>query len=85
MLTSYADLARKLDTPEKKYHAQFKDVFDGFRGLMKHPEPNQRPIGSRTDKWPRLASSTRPRIALGSRAGRDAKEGSEKRHRTRES
>ena len=38
MLSSHADLARKLATLEKKYDAQFKAVFDAIRELMT-PEP----------------------------------------------
>lgn len=34
MLASNAELARKLDTMEKKYEAQFKVVFDAIRNLM---------------------------------------------------
>ena len=46
MLASHADLARKLETLEKKYDAQFKVVFDAIRELMTPPEPgNKRPIG----------------------------------------
>jgi len=45
MLASHADLARKLDTLERKYDTQFKVVFDAIRELMKPPEPRQRRIG----------------------------------------
>jgi hypothetical protein len=45
MLGSHAELARKLDTLEKKYDAQFKVVFDAIRELMKPPESKKRPIG----------------------------------------
>jgi hypothetical protein len=45
LLASHADLARKLDTLEKKYDAQFKVVFDAIRQLMASPEPKKRPIG----------------------------------------
>ena len=45
MLASHADLARKLNTLERKYDAQFKVVFDAIRELMKPPEPRQRRIG----------------------------------------
>ncbi len=38
MLTSNAELARKLDALERKYDAQFKVVFDAIRQLMKPPE-----------------------------------------------
>jgi hypothetical protein len=45
MLASHADLARKLDSLEKKYDAQFKVVFDAIRQLMTPPEPKRRHIG----------------------------------------
>jgi hypothetical protein len=45
LLTSHADLARKLDSLEKKYDTQFKVVFDAIRELMKPPETKKRPIG----------------------------------------
>jgi len=45
LLASHADLARKLNTLERKYDAQFKMVFDAIRELMKPPESKKRPIG----------------------------------------
>ena len=47
ILSSHADLARKLDELEKKYDAQFKIVFDAIRQLMapKDPEPSKKRIG----------------------------------------
>jgi hypothetical protein len=45
ILASHADLARKLDSLEKKYDTQFKVVFDVIRELMKPPETKKRPIG----------------------------------------
>ena len=46
MLSSNADLARKLAALEKKYDAQFKVVFDAIRELMAPPEPpRKKPIG----------------------------------------
>src|SRR5713101_274339 len=45
MLASHADLARKLDTLETKYDAQYKVVFDAIRELMTPAPPNRRPIG----------------------------------------
>jgi len=39
ILASHADLARKLDSLEKKYDTQFKVVFDAIRQLMAPPEP----------------------------------------------
>jgi hypothetical protein len=47
MLASHVELARKLDALEKKYDAQFKQVFEAIRQLMAPPEPNRRPIGFR--------------------------------------
>jgi len=37
LLASHEELARKLDTLEKKYDAQFKAVFDAIGQLMKPP------------------------------------------------
>ena len=46
MLSSNADLARKLAALEKRYDAQFKVVFDAIRELMAPPEPpRKKPIG----------------------------------------
>ena len=45
MLTSNAELARKLAALEKKYDAQFKVVFDAIRELMTPPERKKRSIG----------------------------------------
>jgi len=46
MLSSNADLARKLAALEKKYDAQFKVVFDAIRELMTAPDPSpKRQIG----------------------------------------
>jgi hypothetical protein len=42
MLTSNADLARKLATLEKKYDAQFRVVFDAIRELMMPPESKKK-------------------------------------------
>ena len=47
MLASHAALARKLDALEKKYDAQFKEVFEAIRQLMAPPEPKRRAIGFR--------------------------------------
>ena len=47
MLASHADLARKLDALEKKYDAQFRQVFEAIRRLMIPPEPKRRPLGFR--------------------------------------
>lgn len=46
MLSTHADLARKLAALEKKYDAQFKVVFDAIRELTVPPEPaDKRRIG----------------------------------------
>jgi hypothetical protein len=45
MLSSNAELARKLETLEKKYDAQFKVVFDAIRQLMSPPVKPKREIG----------------------------------------
>ncbi|MBI4288183.1 MAG: ORF6N domain-containing protein [Chloroflexi bacterium] len=47
MLASHAELARKLDALEKKYDAQFKEVFEVIRQMMATPEPKRPPIGFR--------------------------------------
>ena len=51
MLTSNAELARKLAALEKKYDAQFKVVFDAIRELMTPPDPKtKRSIGFASGK-----------------------------------
>jgi hypothetical protein len=45
LLSSNAELARKLETLEKKYDRQFRVVFDAIRRLMSPPEPKRREIG----------------------------------------
>ena len=45
MLSSNADLARKLAVMEKKYDEQFKVVFDAIRQLMTPPARPKREIG----------------------------------------
>ena len=45
MLASRVALARKLETLEKKYDAQFKVVFDAIRQLMAPPAAPQKKIG----------------------------------------
>lgn len=44
MLTSNAELARKLAVMEKKYDAQFKVVFDAIRELMRPPSSKMKVI-----------------------------------------
>jgi len=48
LLSSHADLAKKLEALEKKYDAQFKIVFDAIRELMKPPEEPKGRIGFRS-------------------------------------
>jgi len=50
ILASNADLARKLDTLEKKYDAQFKVVFEAIRQLMIPPETKRKKIGFLRDE-----------------------------------
>jgi len=45
MLSSHADLARKLAALENKYDEQFKVVFDAIRALMTPPEKTRKQIG----------------------------------------
>ena len=46
MLSSHADLARKVEALEKNYDGQFKVVFDALRQLMQPPPAkSKRPIG----------------------------------------
>ncbi|MEW6364446.1 MAG: hypothetical protein AB1714_07390 [Acidobacteriota bacterium] len=45
MLSSHAELSRRLDKLEKKYDAQFKVVFDAIRELMTPPAKDTRRIG----------------------------------------
>jgi hypothetical protein len=45
LLSSNAELARKLEAMEKKYDAQFKVVFDAIRQLMSPPARPKREIG----------------------------------------
>ena len=49
MLSTHADLARKLAALEKKYDAQFRVVFDAIRDLMTPPEKPKREIGFRRE------------------------------------
>ena len=64
MLSSHADLARKLEALEKKYDAQFRVVFDAIRQLMTPPAPKKRKIGflvkERAAKYRRSVISPRP-------------------------
>jgi hypothetical protein len=48
ILSTHADLARKLEALESKYDAQFKVVFDAIRELMQPPVPDRPEIGFHT-------------------------------------
>ena len=45
ILASHKDLAKKLNSLEKKYNTQFKVVFDAIRQLMAPPQKQSRKIG----------------------------------------
>lgn len=45
ILSSHADLARKLDELENKYDGQFRVVFEALRQLMSPPAPSRQKIG----------------------------------------
>ena len=48
MLSSHADLARKLESLEKKYDAKFRVVFDAIREMMDVKKKPKREIGFHT-------------------------------------
>jgi hypothetical protein len=48
-LVTHEDLARRLDTLEKKYDNQFRGVFEAIRQLMLPAEPLRKQIGFRRD------------------------------------
>jgi len=50
MLSSNAELARRLNTLEKKYDSQFKAVFDAIRQLMIPPESKKKKIGFKRER-----------------------------------
>jgi hypothetical protein len=45
MALSVENLARKVDTLEKKYEGQFKVIFNAVRQLMQPPDPPRKKIG----------------------------------------
>ena len=45
ILSSHAELARKLEELEKKYDSQFRVVFDAIRALMEPPKTPRQRIG----------------------------------------
>ncbi|MDQ7781161.1 MAG: ORF6N domain-containing protein, partial [Planctomycetota bacterium] len=67
ILSTHADLARKLEELEKKYDAQFRVVFDAIRQLMEPspeppPEPPRERIGFRVrETSPRYGAKRRRR------------------------
>ena len=66
LLASNADLARKLETLEKKYDAQFKVVFDAIRQLMSPPAKPRQEIGFHVkydDDQPKAKKRLTPRPA----------------------
>jgi hypothetical protein len=50
MLAEHADLARKLESLEKRYNAKFRVVFDAIRELMTPQVAPSKPIGFRRDE-----------------------------------
>lgn len=48
MISSHADLARKLHALEKRYDEQFKAVFDAIRELMEPVTDEEREMGFHT-------------------------------------
>ncbi len=48
---SHVELARKIETLERKYDGQFEVVFDAIRALMDPPEddPPKKPVGFNTE------------------------------------
>ena len=45
LLSTHADLAKKLEALEQKYDSQFRVVFEAIRALMEDPTPPKRKIG----------------------------------------
>ena len=51
LLSSNAELSKKLEALEKKYDSHFKTVFDAIRQLMVPPDaPKKSPIGFQSEK-----------------------------------
>jgi hypothetical protein len=63
LISTNAELARKLEALEKKYDAQFKVVFDAIRQLMKPLEPKRQKTGfivsERAAKYGRLETGVK--------------------------
>ena len=51
LLSTHADLARKLEELERKYDTQFRVVFDAIRQLMTPPDPPRKKIGSTSSPY----------------------------------
>ncbi|MEQ1878120.1 MAG: ORF6N domain-containing protein, partial [Bdellovibrionia bacterium] len=49
LLSSHEELARKVDSLEKKYDGKFQSVFEAFRKLMTSAEVPRRRIGIKSD------------------------------------
>ncbi len=47
ILSSHAELAKKLEELERRYDSQFRIVFDAIRELMTPKSPESRPVGFR--------------------------------------
>ena len=60
MLSSYEDLACKLDSLEKKYDIQFSAVFDAIRQLMEPPKPKKNQIGFHWEEKPAAIKKKAP-------------------------
>lgn len=50
MLATHADLARKMESLERKHDGQFREIFEAIRELMAPPAPAKKPIGFRPKK-----------------------------------
>jgi hypothetical protein len=50
MMTSHADLARKIAALEQKYDARFAVIFEAIKKLMAPPEPKKTRIGFRSER-----------------------------------
>lgn len=53
ILSSHRELARKLEELEKKYDAQFREVFSAIRQLMEPPLVKSKPMGFRPGGYPK--------------------------------
>jgi hypothetical protein len=62
ILSTHAELARKLEELEKKFDSQFRVVFDAIRELMSAEPGEGRPVGFRPQRNPGEARSTGIRV-----------------------